>query len=66
MDKLLSVFELSDLTGWHPITIYRKGLVGEIPGRIKLGKRSVRFKESKIEEWLREGADSPETRAANE
>ena len=60
MERLLSVLELSTLTHWHPITIYRKGLAGEIPGRIKLGRRSIRFKESEIEEWLREGTDSNE------
>ena len=66
IERLISVREVSDLTGWHPITIYKKGMAGEIPGRIKLGRRSIRFKESEIEEWLREGADSPQTRAANE
>ncbi len=66
MDKLLSVFELSDLTGWHPITVYRKGLVGEIPGRIKLGKRSVRFKQSEIEDWLKESVDPSEKKVVNE
>ena len=66
LERLISVREVSDLTGWHPITIYKKGMTGEIPGRVKLGRRSIRFKESEIEEWIREGAGSPQTRAANE
>jgi len=53
LERLISVREVSDLTGWHPVTIYKKGMTGEIPGRIKLGRRSIRFKESEIEAWLR-------------
>jgi excisionase family DNA binding protein len=51
LERMISVEELAHLTGWHPMTIYRKAASGEIPGRIKLGK-SVRFKESTITEWL--------------
>ena len=60
LERLISVREVSDLTGWHPVTIYKKGMAGEIPGRIKIGRRSIRFRESEIEEWLRKGADSNE------
>ncbi len=60
LERLISVREVSDLTGWHPITIYKKGMAGEIPGRIKIGRRSIRFRESEIEEWLRKGTDSNE------
>lgn len=55
MERLLSVVEISKLTGWSPLTIYRKSSLGEIPGRMKLGKRSLRFRESEIEAWLKEG-----------
>ena len=54
VDRLLSVQNLSDLIGWAPMTIYRKSLTGEIPGRITFGKRSVRFQESRIKAWLEE------------
>jgi len=54
VDRLLSVQNLSDLIGWAPMTIYRKSLAGEIPGRITFGKRSVRFQESRIKAWLEE------------
>ena len=43
--RLLSVEEVSRLTGWRPMTIYKKAAAGEIPGRVKLGKRSLRFRE---------------------
>lgn len=52
-DRLLSVHDISDLTGWSPLTIYKKSAAGEIPGRIKIGKNSLRFRESEIEAWLK-------------
>lgn len=55
--KLLTVEEVSQLTGWQPMTIYRKSLEGTIPGRIKLGEKSVRFRENDIISWLRGGRD---------
>ena len=66
-DRLLSVHDLSDLTGWSPFTIYRKSSSGEIPGRIKLGKSSLRFRESEIRDWLSKAeTTSKEGRDANE
>ncbi len=59
MDRLLSVEDLAYLTGWRPFTIYKKAAAGEIPGRIKLGKTSLRFRESKINEWLSGSEASP-------
>jgi excisionase family DNA binding protein len=55
IERMLSAGNLADLTGWHVMTVYRKAAAGEIPGRIKLGK-SVRFRESKIIEWLEDPA----------
>ena len=53
IDRMFSVDEVARITGWHPMTIYRKGTLGEIPGRLKLG-RNVRFRESAIEQWLKD------------
>lgn len=53
-EKLLSVPEVAALVGWNSSTVYRKALLGRIPGCLKLDG-SVRFKESKIREWI-EGA----------
>jgi len=54
IDGLLSAQDVSDLTKWAVMTVYRKSLKGEIPGRITFGKRSVRFQESRIKAWLEE------------
>jgi|RhiMetdeSRZDD1v2_1073273.scaffolds.fasta_scaffold123328_3 excisionase family DNA binding protein len=50
-DRLLSVTDLATLVGWSSSTIYRKTSAGKIPGCLKLDG-SVRFKESKIREWI--------------
>ncbi len=50
--ETLSVEDIVNLTGWQRPTIYRKGRSGEIPGRLKLGRRSVRFRVEDIEKWL--------------
>ena len=62
-ERLLSVRDLVSRTGWSAITIYRKGSLGEIPGKVKLGKRSVRFLESAVETWLA-GAEGEHERRA--
>jgi predicted DNA-binding transcriptional regulator AlpA len=53
----MDVHGISRLTGWSPLTVYKKAAKGEIPGRFKLGKRSLRFKESQVIAWWREQAD---------
>ena len=50
--RLISVLEVAYRANLHPATIYRKALRGEIPGLVRLG-RTVRFKESDIEAWLK-------------
>jgi excisionase family DNA binding protein len=52
---LLSVSEVALLVGWNTSTVYRKALAGKIPGCLKLDG-SVRFKTSKIKEWLEDPA----------
>jgi len=52
VERLLSVHDLSGLTGWSPLTIYKKAAAGDIPGRLIIGKRSLRFKQSEIAKWL--------------
>ena len=59
-DRLLLVRDLVSLTGWAPMTIYRKGSLGEIPGKVKLGKRSIRFRESEVKAWLGENGKEPD------
>ncbi len=57
-EHLLSVHQVAELTGWSPFTIYKKSAAGEIPGRVKLGKSSLRFKASEIDAWLSGDQDS--------
>ncbi len=60
MERLLSVRELAALISWDQMTVYKKASSGEIPGRIRLGRRSIRFRETVIEAWLRERENRPE------
>jgi excisionase family DNA binding protein len=56
MTRLLTVEEVSRLTGWRPATIRQKVWRRELP-YVKLG-RSVRFKESEISHLI-EGSSVP-------
>ena len=51
-EKFLTVSDVAGLTGWSPLTVYKKAANGQIPGRLKLGKSSLRFRESVITAWL--------------
>ena len=61
MDKFYTPEELAALLKLHRMTIYRRSLNGEIPGRIKVGG-AVRFRQSAIDRWLRRG-DEREVRS---
>ena len=63
MQRLLSVEDLAQLTGWRPFTIYKKSSDGQIPSRVKLGKNSLRFRAAEVEEWLQTQADSQGNKA---
>jgi len=52
LDELLTVPDIMRLTHYSVGTVYVKAKSGEIPGKIKLGPRCVRFKKSVIEDWL--------------
>ena len=54
MEHLLSVRELSEVLSWDPMTVYKKASSGEIPGKVRIGKRSIRFRETAIKMWLEE------------
>jgi excisionase family DNA binding protein len=59
MRQLARVKEISELTGFQPVTIYRMAREGRIPA-VRVG-RSIRFDREVIEEWLR---DLPEVAAS--
>ncbi len=52
MEKLMNVREVSELLNVKPSTIRKWVHTGFIP-HVKLGKRSVRFQVSIIEEWVK-------------
>jgi len=49
-ERLISVQELCDQTGWDPMTVFEKADNDEIPGAI--WGETLRFKEEAIEAWL--------------
>ena len=51
MDKLLTAKQLAEVLQIKPSTIYKWVHYGYVP-HIKLGT-SIRFKEKKVEEWLK-------------
>lgn len=49
--KLILAEDVSNMTLWHLVTVYRKASRGEIPGVVKLGK-SLRFDKAVVERWI--------------
>ena len=49
--RILRLHEVMRLTGLSKSSIYRKG-PAEFPSRVRLGPRSVGWKESAIRDWL--------------
>lgn len=47
VEKLFSPRQLSELTGWHVMTIYKKIREGELTC-VHIGKRGVRVPESQV------------------
>ena len=64
VERLLSVHDVSGLTGWSPLTIYKKSAAGLIPGRVTIGKRSLRFRQGAVSLWLRRAGSKKGKRAS--
>ena len=64
MKKLLLAQDISNMTRWHLVTVYKKAASGEIPGVVRLGK-SLRLDEAAIDAWLK-GAKQDQAVAAAE
>ncbi|OPY67858.1 MAG: Helix-turn-helix domain protein [Syntrophorhabdus sp. PtaU1.Bin050] len=47
VEKLFSPKQLSELTGWHVMTIYRKIREGEL-SCVRIGNRSIRIPENQV------------------
>ena len=56
---LLSPSEVASLLGIQRRSLYKKSKRGEIPGRVKIGAKLLRFDPVEIERWLRECAHEP-------
>ena len=51
-ERLIKLSEVIDRTGLSRSTIYNRIDDGTFPKQIKIGKRSMAFIESEIEEWI--------------
>ena len=49
-ERLISVQELCERTGWDPMTVFEKADNDEIPGAV--WGTTLRFKEEQIDAWL--------------
>jgi len=52
--RLLTIDQLAELLQVAKGYIYRLNYEGKIPGRIKLGHRTIRYQEEIIQKWLAE------------
>ena len=52
MTRLLRVAEVLDRIGIGRAQLYRKLDAGEFPEPVRVGKKSVRFLEDDIEQWI--------------
>jgi len=49
-ERLISVREVCERTGWHPMTVFNQADSGYIPGAV--WGRTLQFKEEEIEAWF--------------
>ena len=52
-DRILRLDKVLDLTGLSRSTLYRKVDDGTFPGQIKIAARCVGWRESAVNEWMR-------------
>ena len=52
-DRILRLNKVLDLTGLSRSTLYRKVDGGTFPGQIKIAARCVGWRESAINDWMR-------------
>jgi excisionase family DNA binding protein len=57
VEKLLTISEIATATGLSPVTLYKRSSKGELPGKVRLGGRAVRFRQSAIEAWIERGVE---------
>lgn len=64
MEGLLTVKEAAAILRWHPKYVYKLASNGTIPSE-RVGKRSVRFRETVIQGLLRAREDTREGEGGN-
>jgi excisionase family DNA binding protein len=64
--KLLTVQEVADLLGVHPMTVRKRIRRGEIPGAVQLGSKgtAVRVIAAELHAWLEAPLEAPPEAAA--
>lgn len=53
--EFLTVHSLANLLEMSDQTAYKLSREGVIPGRVKVGKKSVRFNKEVVMDWLKNG-----------
>lgn len=51
-DRLLTLREVREKTGYSTATIYRRIGAGQFPQRVSAGVRAVRWKLSEVDAWI--------------
>jgi predicted DNA-binding transcriptional regulator AlpA len=57
--KLLSPADVASLLGVDRRSVYKMSRLGQIPGRLKLRPKVLRFDGNAIEDWLRSCSKEP-------
>jgi len=65
LDRILRLNAVLDRTGLSRSTLYRKMQAGTFPKNVKISERSAGWRQSAVEEWMRnpmfyEAADLPQ------
>ncbi len=52
---LLTVVEVAQLLRITPDTVYRQAAAGALPGAVRVGRNTLRFKRRDLEAWIERG-----------
>jgi len=63
--SLIRPNQLADLLSISIPTLYRMISNGELPPKVRIGKRAVGWRRSQIEEWMDERTEEPKQKVLN-
>ncbi|WP_441001170.1 helix-turn-helix transcriptional regulator [Fodinibius sp. SL11] len=63
--SLIRPNQLADLLSISIPTLYRMISNGELPPKVRIGKRAVGWRRSQIEEWMDERTEEPKQQVLN-